>query len=124
MTNTDQPTTRPTASTLEQALDSFLRCLEGANRSAATRRAYRTDLAQFIAWLHANNIVAARPDQVEKADITEYLASLSRQALTGVSRARKLAAIREYFRFLEGHDLIERSPTGGIETPKKERHGR
>src|SRR5262249_39931694 len=31
---------------------------------------------------------------------------------------------REYFRFLEGIGIITKSPTTGIETPKRERNGR
>src|SRR5207302_1378324 len=49
---------------------------------------------------------------------------LARKGLTGVARARKVSAIREYFRFLEGVGAIERSPTAGIDTPKREKHTR
>jgi integrase/recombinase XerC len=35
-----------------------------------------------------------------------------------------MSAIREYFRFLEGVGLITKSPTTGIETPKREKNGR
>ena len=34
-----------------------------------------------------------------------------------------MSAIREYFRFLEGVGLITKSPTTGIETPKREKTG-
>src|SRR5439155_20782467 len=34
------------------------------------------------------------------------------------------SAIREYFRFLERVGAIERSPTAGIDTPKREKHTR
>src|SRR5215813_2934325 len=44
--------------------------------------------------------------------------------LTGIARARKMSAIREYFRFLEGLGVISKSPTTGIETPKREKNGR
>jgi site-specific recombinase XerD len=44
--------------------------------------------------------------------------------LTGVARARKVSAIREYFRFLEGVEVIEKSPVSGIDTPKREKHTR
>src|SRR4029434_3183671 len=54
----------------------------------------------------------------------EYLAALARKGLTGVARARKVAAIREYFRFLEGVGVIERSPAAGIDTPKREKQTR
>src|SRR5256885_1806919 len=100
----------PSSRSPEQALDAFLRSLEGKNRSSATIRAYRTDLTRFFAWLHESNVVATTVDRVVRADITEYLASLGHQGLSGVSRARRLAAIREYFRFLEANDVIAKSP--------------
>ncbi len=110
--------------TLEEALRAFVRVLEGKNRSDATLKAYETDVAQFIAWIHENNLVTTRPDQVEKLDVQEYLTHLGHKELTGVSRARKLAAIREYFRFLENNDQVAKSPAAGIDTPKKEKNGR
>ncbi len=40
--------------TLEKGLATFLNALSGKNRSAATLRAYQTDIAQFISWwLHS-----------------------------------------------------------------------
>ena len=56
--------------------------------------------------------------------ILEYLSFLAKRALTGVARARKLSAIREYFRFLEGVGIIHKSPTTGIDAPKKEKNTR
>lgn len=44
--------------------------------------------------------------------------------MTGVARARKLSAIREYFRFLEGVGFIQKSRTTGIDTPKREKNTR
>jgi len=110
--------------TLEGAAEAFLRTLEGANRSAATISAYRADLQQFVSWLGENNAACYSPTQVQRIDIQEWLTALSRAGLSGVSRARKLAAVREYFRFLDAHDLLEKNPTTGIETPKKERKTR
>jgi site-specific recombinase XerD len=107
--------------TLDQALAAFLRSLAGKNRSPATSRAYKTDLSQFIGWIQENNLVARRVDQIERADVGEYFSSLAQRGLTGVSRARKMAAIREYFRFLEDLGHIQRSPAIGVETPKKEK---
>jgi site-specific recombinase XerD len=64
------------------------------------------------------------PDRIEKSDITEYLTYLIQQGLTGKSRTRKLAAVREYFRYLVNHDLLIKSPAAGIDTPKQEKHTR
>jgi integrase/recombinase XerC len=110
--------------TLEKGLATFLNALSGKNRSAATIRAYSTDLSQFISFLHANNVSIHNPAEVEKIDVMEYLSALAKRELTGLARARKMSAIREYFRFLEGVGLITKSPTMGIETPKREKNGR
>jgi site-specific recombinase XerC len=59
-----------------------------------------------------------------KADVTDYLASLARLNLSGVTRARKFAAIREYLRHLVNHGQIEKSPAEGIDTPKREKRSR
>src|SRR5262249_1168398 len=110
--------------TLEKGLSTFLNALSGKNRSAATIRAYQTDISQFISFLHANNVSMQTPTDVEKVDVVEYLSSLAKRELTGIARARKMSAIREYFRFLEGIGVITKSPTTGIETPKREKNGR
>ncbi len=110
--------------TMKESLEGFLRTLEGKNRSAATLKAYKADILQFFIWLADNNLAATTPDRIVKADITDYLAALSRYGLSGVSRARKLAAVREYFRYLLDHGHIEKSPAQGIETPKREKKSR
>ena len=106
----------------DESLDGFLLWLESKNRAESTRVAYRTDLLQFFSWLAKNNAAVDRPADIERRDLTEYLAHLGRVGLSGITRARKLAAIREYVRYLEGEQLISKSPTAGVETPKKERH--
>src|SRR5215470_17356995 len=110
--------------TLEKALAAFLDAMLGKNRSGATLRAYKTDVLQFIMFLRENNVAITAVGDVGKVDVMEYLAALARKGLSGVARARKVSAIREYFRFLEGLGVIERSPAAGIDTPKRERHTR
>src|ERR671914_1700901 len=110
--------------TLEKALALFLDALSGKNRSQATIRAYQTDVLQFIHFLHDTDVSMAAPRDVQKVDVLAYLSFLSKKALTGVARARKMSAIREYFRFLEGLGHIPKSPTTGVETPTRERNTR
>ncbi|MBK9944896.1 MAG: tyrosine-type recombinase/integrase [Kouleothrix sp.] len=105
-----------------QSIDAFLRCLEGKNRSEATRHAYETDLLQFYLWLKDNNSYASSPEKITKTDVTEFLTACARRGLSGVSRARKLAAIREYYRYLVDHEVIVKSPTAGVATPKREQN--
>ena len=86
--------------TFQETLAAFLRDLSGKNKSTATIKAYQTDLTQFFSFLAANSVTATAPAAVTKLDVSEYLSSLAKNGLSGISRARKLAAIREYFRFL------------------------
>src|SRR5437016_10586549 len=79
---------------------------------------------QFITFLHENNVAITGVGDVGKVDVLEYLAALAKKGLTGVARARKVSAIREYFRYLEGVGIIQKSPTAGIDTPKREKHTR
>ncbi len=113
-------TTQTRQYTFQETLTAFLRDLSGKNKSVATCKAYQTDLSQFFIFLTANSVTATAPAAVTKLDISEYLSALAKDGLSGVSRARKLAAIREYFRFLESFSYIGKSPVVGIATPKKE----
>jgi integrase family protein with SAM-like domain len=90
----------PPSITLEKGLAVFLDALAGKNRSAATIRAYQTDLLQFIHFLHDTDVLIATPQDVQKVDILDYFSYLAKKDLTGVARARKMSAIREYFRIL------------------------
>jgi integrase/recombinase XerC len=110
--------------TLEKGFAVFLDALSGKNRSAATIRAYQTDLRQFIRFLHDTSVLMAFPKDVQKVDVIDYFSFLAKKDLTGVARARKLSAIREYFRCLEGLGQIRKSPTTGVETPRRERNAR
>ena len=52
--------------TLEKGLAVFINALSGKNRSAATIRAYQTDIQQFIMFLHEISVSAHTPQDVEK----------------------------------------------------------
>lgn len=68
--------------TLEKGLATFLDALSGKNRSSATIRAYQTDIAQFISFLHANNVSIHTPAEVEKIDVMEYLSALAKRGVS------------------------------------------
>src|SRR6266581_2059888 len=84
----------------------------------------QSTVLQFIAFLTENNVAITEAGDVGKVDVLEYLAALAKKGLTGVARARKVSAIREYFRYLEGVGVVQKSPTAGIDTPKREKHTR
>ncbi len=106
------------------AIERFLRTQEGRNRSLQTLRAYRSDLTQLAAWLRDDNPLLLDPADVTGDDLNAFLADLGRRGLSGVSRARKLAAIREFYRFLKLSGSVVESPVDGLDTPKREKRGR
>jgi len=99
----------------------FLRSLAGRNVSPLTIQAYQIDLRQFLEYLAETNVAIDRLEQVTRADITEYLSHLAGLGRSGVTRARKLAAIKEFFKYLVDNETIATSPAAGVAVPKRER---
>src|SRR5215217_5644558 len=120
MTYSDSSIDTPFAASIER----FLRVQEGRNRSPQTIRAYRSDLTQLAGWLCQDNPLLIDPADVTTDDLNEFLAHLAYAGWSGVSRARKLAAIREFFRFLKVNGVVDDSPVEGFDTPKRERRSR
>ena len=109
---------------LDTALAAYLRTLSGANKSAATIRAYQTDLQQFLSFLRETNCAIDGAGDVTRADVEEHLSHLAAYGLSGTTRARKLAALRAFFRYLQHSDIVAKDPTQAVTAPKKERGGR
>lgn len=105
------------------AIERFLRIEKGRNRSPQTLRAYRSDLTQLATWLHEDNPYLTDPVDVTCDDLSEYLASLAHRGVSGVSRARKLAAIREFYRSLKNSGLIDHSPVDAVDTTYRHQIG-
>jgi hypothetical protein len=103
---------------LHDTLDQFLSELSGKNRSSLTIRCYGIDCTPFLSWLSDTDLMVVSPAAITKAHLAEYLASLSQRGLSGRTRARKLAAIKEYFRFLVAAGLIPVSPAETMTAPR------
>src|SRR5512143_2985518 len=88
-----------------------------AERGAAahTIDAYVRDLAEFLAFLAAKGKTAG----TATADhLRAYLAGLAKKGLAPTSRARKLSAIRQFFRFLVAEGMRSDDPSSAIDSPK------
>ncbi|MFW2391446.1 MAG: site-specific tyrosine recombinase XerD [Methyloceanibacter sp.] len=88
-----------------------------AERGAASHTidAYARDISDFLAFLAAKKVGAKKAS----ADhVRAYLESLSDRGLASTSRARKLSAIRQFFRFLLGEGLRVDDPTSAVDSPK------
>jgi site-specific recombinase XerD len=107
--------------TTTQSLQLFLRALQGQNYSPKTVRAYGDDLTQFLAWVEKNRVDWDTPTHFARADIEGFMQYLAAQRMTGVTRVRKLAAIRKLFTFLEENSILAANPAHTVKGPDARR---
>jgi len=94
-----------------------------AGRSAATRKAYVTDVTAFAEWMARSDVES--PAGVDRMHLRRYLASLGTRRLARATIARKAAALRCYFSWSlrQGHIGSDparslRAPSGGGRLPR------
>lgn len=90
--------------------------------SAASQSAYITDIRQFADYLNENGLSLSRLREISFRQINSYLAWLYRQNFAKSSMARKLAAVRAFFRFARLQGLVEDNPALKVHNPKQEKH--
>jgi len=88
------------------------------NASVHTVSGYRRDLTQFIDYIAERGGSLRKVDNVQ---IRGFLAQLHERKLKKSSAARKLAAIRSFFRFGVMKKWIAENPAKVVATPKQER---
>lgn len=102
---------------MNRHVDSFLGYL-AAERGLApnTLEAYGRDLARYLDFLERQG--AARPEEVTSALILHFLGELTAAGLAARSRARTLAAVRMFHRFLLTEGYAPENPASRIEIPR------
>lgn len=97
-------------------VESFLEML-AVERSAAanTLAAYRRDLEDATAFLARKGGLAG----ATTTDIRAYLDSVADQGLAASSQARRLSALRQFYRFLYAEGMRGDDPTGPLDSPRK-----
>ncbi len=100
-------------------VEAFLEML-AAERGASvnTIEAYQRDLIQCARFLAARDVVfgGARSE-----DLRSYLAALGETRLSPRTVARRLSALRQFYRFLFSEGLRADDPTAGLEAPRQGR---
>lgn len=97
-------------------IEAFLEMMS-AERGAAenTLSSYRRDLEDASQQIGGGLAAAAA------ADIRAYLDDIAARGFAPTSQARKLSAIRQFFKFLYAEGLRGDDPTGTLDSPKKGR---
>ena len=99
--------THPHDGLRDQLIDAFVSHLRAERGlSPNTIAAYRTDLAQLARFFHGQNDWS----RVAPRDLDRYASWLRERGYAPSSVARKLAAIRSFFRFLVEEAVVETTP--------------
>lgn len=100
-------------------LEIFLEML-AAERGAApnTLMAYRRDLEDFLRSMDRRD---RRDEDVTQDDIRDYLGELSANGAAATTAARRLSAVRQYFRFLFSDGIRADDPAAGLDGPRRGR---
>jgi len=103
---------------MDDLLSEYRKHLEvGGRLSPYTIRNYVTDVKEFLDFLSRRKI---SPDRVAREVFRDYLAELHGKGRVRASLARKLSALRSFYRYLE----VEKGwpdPMDGVKSPKLER---
>jgi integrase/recombinase XerC len=88
------------------------------NSSPHTLVNYGNDLEQFVAFLTPPGTETPKPGQVNHHMIREYVAHLHDTGLEKSSIARKLAALRSFFKYCVREGRLNENPARLVATPK------
>lgn len=109
----------------EEARGAFLEWLERERRAATlTVEAYGADIAGFLGFLTQH--LGGEPDLValgalRQADVRAWLAADAADGIGNATRARRLSAVRTFFRFLARRLGVENPALALIATPRAKR---
>ncbi len=98
----------------DRAVDSFL-ALSAARLAPRTVEAYCRDLAHLSAWLGRS------PATASADDLARYVAQLRADGLAATTIARRIAAIRSFFRHQMLLGARDDNPAAQVELPKRHR---
>lgn len=85
-----------------------------------TVRSYESDLHQFAAWYEDNGPL--NPQDIELKVLTGYIEFMHYRELAATTVARKVVAIKMFFRYLVLEALIQKSVAESLSSPKLWQH--
>jgi site-specific recombinase XerD len=99
------------------ALAAFDADLRAGGMSDKTRRAYGVDIAQLAEWATAQEL---GPHELGPRQLRLFAGVLSERGARKTTVARKLAAVRTFYRGLVKRGELEANPADLVATPKRE----
>ena len=102
---------------MQEVFNRYINYLEAErNASRYTVRNYTHDLMNFFSFLNGEGISSL--NEVDRLIIRDYLAYLLDEGLVKASIARKLSAIRSFYRYLLREKIVSVSPVANTSSPK------
>ena len=84
-----------------------------------TRRAYGVDLGQLAEWATGNDLA---PEALDHRSLRRYAGVMSERGASKTTVARKLAAIRAFYREMLRTGQVEANPADLVASPRKDSH--
>jgi tyrosine recombinase XerC len=110
---------------MKKAIDKYLRYLKvERNASSHTITSYGNDLTQFLNFCVAHfdkDEEQLNPNLIERITIRLWLGELSERGLAKSSIARKVAAVRSFFKYCFKRGIVEQNPAHLLIVPKKDK---
>jgi integrase/recombinase XerC len=105
-----------------EALAEFLRYLAlERNASEHTIKSYREDLTQAIEFFQSRGGAEVGVKQVSSRQLRAFTVWLHEQQYAKTTVARRLAALRSWFRFLCREGTLTANPADGLRSPRQEK---
>jgi integrase/recombinase XerC len=104
---------------MKQAIGKYLQYLESVrNSSPHTILNYGKDLGQFVSYLSPPGAQPPALPKISHVIIREFVGHLHEQGLEKSSIARKLAALRSFFKYCLREGMVKENPARLVPTPK------
>ena len=102
---------------MSKHIEAFLEVIV-AERGASPRTvlAYRQDLEDFVSFL--KNTSEKSVEKATEKDVSAYMEMIVRNSLTPKTQARRLSALREFYRYLYSEGVRKDMPTELVDSPK------
>jgi len=102
---------------MQEIFNKYINYLEAErNASAYTVRNYTRDLLDFFNFVKSERITSL--NEVDKHVVRGYLSHLVKEGFVKASIARKLSAIRSFYRYLLREEITTVSPVANTSSPK------
>lgn len=107
---------------MHSAIAKFLRYMvTERNASELTIKSYREDLFSFVDWLQSTRGDVPKPGTLTPQELRSFQAALQQADYARTSIARKLAALRSFYKFAMREGIASSNPAKPLRNPRQQR---